>query len=252
MTQPSVRLSAVLALLVLVICSVTVNAGQEVAALRGKIRQSLESLLASQAKGIENCENKCDKAFNRFAYAISTAGDQATFEFRACVQGCEQCQVDRDNGADVANCFHHCKNFDWRGQGILKGVIEPDKACIGGCIINTCQVMCSGGTTDDNITPANRQFFYPNGGCSIKTEPYSQNLEYVPWDSPNTGQGGSQSVAECCSNALSLCEYVGNRDSTNYRKLLDITQKFCREFVPSGSEEAICEFQSRPQNCGST
>jgi len=229
-----------------------VDAGQEVLSLKGKIRHSLDVLLQTQVKGIENCQNKCDKAFNRFAYEISTVGNRETYEFRACVQGCEQCESDLASNAGPQNCFRTCKDFDWGSQGIIKGVIEPDKACIGGCVINTCQVICAGGTTDSTITPQNRQFFFPNGGCSIKTQPYSQYLEYVPWNSPNTGQGGSQEVARCCANALSLCEYVGNTDSTNYRVLLDVTGDFCQQFTNSRAQDAICSWFNTERNCGST
>lgn len=220
--------------------------------LKGMIQQSLETLLEAQVQGIENCENKCDKAFNRFAYEISTGG-QETFEFRACVRGCEQCNQDRANSnVSSNNCFTYCKNFDWTSLGIVKGVIEPDKACMGGCVINTCQVICTGGTTDATPNRQNRRFFFPNGGCSIKTQPYSQFLEYVPWNSPNTGQGGSQDVARCCANALSLCEYVGNKDSTNYRVLLSVTGDFCQQFTRSRGEAAICAWFNTEQNCGST
>jgi hypothetical protein len=134
----------ILSVVALVSCLValSVRAGQEQVTLKGKIRQSLEALLATESKGIENCQNKCDKAFNRFAYAISTGGNQETFEFRACVIGCERCQQDQTtaNKTGVSNddnCFNYCKNYDWSGQGILKGVIEPDKACLGGCIVQT-------------------------------------------------------------------------------------------------------------------
>jgi len=232
--------------------SMLADAGQDMISLKGKIRQSLESLLESRVKGIENCQNKCDKAFNRFAYEISTATARETFEFKACVQGCEQCNQDLAANADSQNCFRTCKDFNWDSLGIVKGVIEPDKACIGGCVINTCQVICNGGTTDSSPTQDNKQFFYPNGGCSIKTQPYSQYLEYVPWNSPTTGQGGSQEVARCCANALSLCEYVGNKDSTNYRVLLSVTGDFCQQFTNSRNQDAICAWFNTERNCGST
>jgi hypothetical protein len=124
------------ALIVTLIASM-VNAGEESMELRSKIRQSLEALQRAQVQGIENCENKCDKAFNRFAYEISTAGDEQTFEFLACVRGCNQCQRVLDGNITAGNCFTYCKNFDWKSLGVVKGVIEPDKACIGGCVINT-------------------------------------------------------------------------------------------------------------------
>jgi len=227
------------------------EAGEQSVSLRNKIRSSLESLLESQAQGIENCENKCDKAFNKFAYELSTQTSQQTFEFQACVIGCNQCQQDLNSSTDPGNCFNFCKNYDWSSKGLIKGVIEPDKACLGGCMINTCQVICMGGTTDASPTPQNQQFFYPNGGCSIKTAPYSQYLEYVPFNSPNSGQGGSNTIAQCCANALSLCGYVGNKQSTNYQVLLAKTADFCNGFAASGSAEDICAFYAVPRNCGS-
>lgn len=227
------------------------DASEDMLSLKGRIQHSLESLLELHAQGVENCQNKCDKSFNRFAYEIATGGNTETFEFRACVRGCEQCDSDIASNASPDNCFRMCKNTDWSVDGIVKGVIEPDKACIGGCVINTCQVICAGGTTDPDITDANRQYFFPNGGCSIKTQPYSQYLEYVPWNSPNTGQGGSQDVARCCANALSLCQYRGNRDSVNYRQLLSVTQRFCAPYVPSRTEPAICAWFNTERNCGS-
>jgi hypothetical protein len=135
MVKCIVSVAAIVAILAAIIPSV--QAGKIEEALRARISQSLESQLAVEAQGIENCENKCDKAFNKFAYMISATDGRRTFEFRACVQGCNQCTVDRQSGAPLGNCFEMCKNFDWHSQGIVKGVIEPDKACIGGCVINT-------------------------------------------------------------------------------------------------------------------
>jgi len=241
-----------LCLSVLLLSATFIQAGQEGTSLRSKVRQSLESMLAAQVKGIENCENKCDKAFNHFAYDISVQTNQQTFEFQACVKGCNQCQQNLDSNTTVSlsQCFTMCKNFDWTTLGITKGVIEPDKACIGGCVINTCQVICQGGTTDPEENKSNKDLFFPNGGCSIKTQPYSQYLEYVPWNSPNTGQGGSQDVARCCANAVSLCAYVGPTTTTNYVQLLSNTKKFCLPFVPSGTKDDICAFYSVQRNCG--
>jgi len=218
--------------------------------LRERITASLEARLAVEAKGIQNCENKCDKAFNRLAYQVSATDGRRTYEFQACVQGCNQCSKDLASGAAPDNCFRSCKDFDWKSQGIVKGVIEPDKACLGGCIIQTCQAICSNGTTDNNITPQNKQYFWPNGGCSIKTADYSQNLEYVPFNSPNTGQGGSQQSAACCANSLSLCQYVGDTNSVNYAQLVQNTANICSSFVPTGTVPDLCTWFENPQNCG--
>jgi hypothetical protein len=236
-------------ILVCLLVACMANAASDRLLLRNKIAQSLESLLDEQARGIENCENKCDKAFNRFAYMISATDGRRTYEFQACVKGCNQCAADLANDAPRGNCFETCKNFDWKTNGIVKGVIEPDKACIGGCIINTCQVICAGGTVDPPSS-TNTQFFFPNGGCSIKTASYSQSFEYVPWNSPNTAEGGSAEVARCCANALSLCDYVGDTNSANFAQLLTNTGNLCAAFVPSRTQAAICAYFANPQNCG--
>jgi len=230
------------------------NAATEQLTLKDKIALTLEAHLTQQVEqeveGIENCENKCEKVFNRFAYLVATEGNTETYEYRACMEGCNKCSVDLAQKNDKAECFTMCKNYDWKGNGILKGVVEPDKACIAGCIIQTCQVVCAGGTTDNKQTKANKKFWYPNGGCSIKTQPYSQNLDYVPWDSPNSGGQGAATVAQCCANALSLCDYVGNKDSTNYKDLLAKTASFCKTYVADTSEATMCAFFNNPANCG--
>ena len=225
-----------------------VNAADTEISLRGKITNSLEAHLESQ--GIQNCDVKCNTVFDKFAYAIATTGDEPTYEYQACLIGCNNCTSDIADNAPSSACFTGCKDFDFAGVGIFKGVIEPDKACIAGCIIQTCQSVCTGGTTANTETKANAKFWFPNGGCSIKTEPYAQNSQYVPFNSPNSGQAGSSAVAQCCSNAVPLCPYVGDTSSTNYANLLYKTQQFCKKFVPSGTATAICAFYGQAQNCG--
>jgi len=218
--------------------------------IRGAIRQSLESLLEAEAQGIENCPNKCQKSFSNMAYQISATDGRRTFEFIACIQGCNQCAHDLANNASTGNCFETCKNFNWKTNGIVKGVIEPDKACLAGCVINTCQFICSDGTVDPK-SPSNANLFYPNGGCSIKTEPYSQFFQYVPFNSPNIGQGATAAVTSCCAQTMSLCLYVGDKSSSNFAQLLANSGRVCKQFVPSGTEADLCAFFGNPQNCGS-
>ena len=116
------RLTALLALLAVVASATELT-------LKEKIALSLEEHLSIEAQGIENCENKCEKSFNRLAYQISATDGRRTHEFQACVLGCNQCQADLAADAEPDNCFKYCKNYDWLGNGIFKGVIEPDKAC---------------------------------------------------------------------------------------------------------------------------
>lgn len=227
--------------------------------LKDKIVQSLEALQAQQLEleeeleGIDNCANKCNNVFNRLAYQVSTSGG-STYEWQACMIGCNNCTTALANNLPPTTCILGCKNYDWLGNGLLKGVIEPDKACISGCIIQTCQGVCQGGTTDSKMTAQNKPYWWGYGGCSIKTQPYSQAEDYVPWNSPNTGQGGSKDIAKCCANALSLCLYPGsfsnNINNPNFQQLYANTGDFCRTWVPSQDYTEICTFYSQAQNCG--
>jgi len=117
--------------LALLACSATLALGESTeTSLKAKIAHSLDSLLSVSARGIQNCENKCDKAFNRFSYTIAVLGNQRTYEFQACVRGCERCNADLAANADPGNCFRYCKDFNWAGAGITKGVIEVSSRLI--------------------------------------------------------------------------------------------------------------------------
>ena len=87
--------------------------------------------------GVYNCPNKCEKVFAKTQYAISDQPNMTTFEYRSCLLGCSQCSSELDASATDDNCFEFCKNFDYFAAKIRKGVIEPDKACLMGCVINT-------------------------------------------------------------------------------------------------------------------
>jgi len=212
---------------------------------------ALEFSLA--AEGIENCHNKCNKVFDRTQYAISDQPNQSTFEFRSCIIGCNRCkrQLAQPNVPDD-RCFDFCKTFDYRRAGIRKGVIEPDKACIVGCVINTCQEICWGGTTDQTQTTLNAQFFWNGGGhgCSIKGGlGYVQNPDYGNPNAPS-GAGASEGQKQCCTNAFNLCFYNGDKASTNYANVVLVAQRSCKKFVSSQDTTDICTFYNNPQNCG--
>jgi len=217
-----------------------------------------------QLMGISNCPNKCNKVFDRTQYAISDQPGADTFEFRSCIIGCNQCssvlsklpsegtsQSDNTNSND--NCFQFCKTFNYGGRGIRKGLIEPDKACIMGCIINTCQQICTGGTTDNQVTPANQNLWWGLGGngCSIKGhQGYVQNPQYGNPNQPG-GQGATDQK-QCCTNALNLCSYNGDKSSINYHNVVLVAKRSCAPFVKEGNNatEAICNFFGVPRNCG--
>lgn len=204
--------------------------------------------------GIQNCQNKCNKVFDRLQYAIADQPGANTFEFRSCVIGCNQCSTILNSDSNPS-CFRFCKSFNYARSGIRKGLIEPDKACIMGCVINTCQEICTGGTLDRSVTEENRDLWWGLGGdgCSIKGGGgYVQNPEYGNPDSPG-GVGGDFSQKKCCANAFNLCFYTGDQTSQNFANVQLVARRTCGKFVPSGqsgNDTAICEMYNNPQRCG--
>ena len=132
---------------------------------------------------------------------------------------------------------------------IQKGTIEPDKACEMGCIINTCQFVCTGGTPDMTQAPSNQDSWWGSGGCSIKTGAirpggyYSQNSQYSLWN--------TQGAPACCANAYNLCFYQSDPSSENYANVLLMSQNACTGVVDDLSVTGICAYYNNVQNCGS-
>jgi hypothetical protein len=254
-----------------------VAAGVQAASLKDAVRDSLEAGLAAESgvdvdvtadadmgvEGVQNCGNKCQNLLNNQAYMQQS--QTFTYEYVACLAGCQICQGIQNANDTVTSCSVVCKNTDWNNMvdpngnamAIQKGVIEPDKACIMGCIIQLCQEVCIGGTPDMNPSPTNQPAWWGNGGCSIKTGAvrpggyYSQNSQYNYANNPS-GQGGQ---SDCCANAFSLCNYkvAGTGDtSTNQANVLQMAQKYCGDvpgLSPSSDSTAICNWFTA--NCGS-
>jgi hypothetical protein len=238
------------------------------ASLRSSVMASVQAALGAKvtAQGVQNCVNKCQGLLDRTAYAINTQQGDSTYEFQACVAGCGVCDswLSKGDFKDPTTCFTTCKNTDWTqmtgpdGQPVVvqKGIVEPDKACIFGCIIQTCQGVCSDGTTDMTVTPQNKKLWWnppQTTGCSIKTGAirpggyYAQNSEYNYWNSP-AGAGGQQG---CCSNAMNICNYKGNKKSKNYKTGVAQAQKQCANVPGAGTTvPSMCAYYADPANCG--
>lgn len=133
-------------------------------------------------------------------------------EFRGCQLGCNRCIEQRDKNQPTETCFTYCKNYVYTDGDekspapIKKGIIEPDKACIIGCVINLCQDMCTGGAA------------WGSGGCQIMTgygvQTYSENP--------------SANFDPCCSNLQNVCTYAGPRvDNPNFNSVVKQAQKNC-------------------------
>jgi hypothetical protein len=206
-----------------------------VGALRAQVQQRLAAQAEVQVGGIQNCYNKCQILLNQTQYLVNAVGE-STFEYRACEIGCDLCEAELKKGkkSDKAACFTTCKNTDWasiESTPIEKGIIEPDKACITGCIINNCQAVCQGGSTGVN-NPAGR---WPKDGCRIVTSLQSQSSKYE-WHNSPSGQGGNQ----CCSNAMSLCRYNGPKNTHNYKTTVSVAKRACKGSISPLTPDAIC------------
>jgi hypothetical protein len=232
------------------------------------IESEVEAQVAAEAQGIQNCLNKCQNIYNNQQYAINTQQFVDTYEYSACRAGCQICSgILAKQDADNGKCFTICKNTDWlqnkdiNGNAfpITKGVVEPDKACMYGCVINTCQFVCQGGTTDDTPTAANADSWWQGDatkGCSIKTGAirpggyYSQNAAYNYYNNPS-GAGGADA---CCSNAFSLCNYPPEqKGNTNYKNVVKMAKVACSDVPGAGQTVAsMCTYFTQPGNCGNS
>lgn len=137
-------------------CASAVDLSEQIQlALRGE--SSLESA--------NNCLQKCAAIFKVEEGSASAV---------ACSQGCNFCKCSGGStvgGIAVAGnpnansknclktsgyksnnneCFKYCKNYDWSAIGLCKDVVEPDKACMYGCINSLCQGdLCTGCNPND-------------------------------------------------------------------------------------------------------
>jgi hypothetical protein len=250
--------------LALLALGASVSADSSESLLSGRIASKLaiQTEVEAEVQGVQNCINKCQKMFGTTAFSGQVQGQFPggfdTYEFSACRVGCTVCTeilstVEPDAGA----CFKTCKNTNWfnnvDGNGtafpILKGIIEPDKACEMGCVINTCQYVCTGGTVDALPTAANNGSWWGNGGCSIKTGAirpggfYAQNSQYSLWNTPGN--------PACCAQAYNLCFYQSDATSQNYANVLLMSQQACTGTVTDLTVTGICAYFNDVNKCGS-
>lgn len=242
------------------------------ASLRGKVLEAItaEASAHAAAHGVQNCYTKCAYTFDNTAYSINSQQDQYTYEYQACKIGCDICTQQLANAnSHGGDCYTTCKNTNFLdmtdAQGnpvqIVKGVVEPDKACMFGCVINLCQVVCSNGTPD-NWSKANANLWWqgtenPNLGCTIKTgfsRPdgfYAMSSQYNYWNSPS-GSGGQ---AGCCSNGMNLCKYPANSKLAVFKNSMGQAKKQCANVVGMKKPlnyKNICAWVSDASNCGSS
>jgi len=132
----------------------------QAADLAEQVQVSLRAETEADQQSAANCLQKCAAIFKV---------EQNSASAIACAQGCQYCKCSRGttvNGIAVAGnpnansnnclsssgyksnndeCFSYCKSYDWSGIGLCKDVVEPDKACMYGCINALCQGnVCTG------------------------------------------------------------------------------------------------------------
>lgn len=162
--------------------------------IKDAVQQQLRASVDADMESAQNCLSKCAAIFKVEQNSASAV---------ACSQGCNFCKCSRGatiNGnirvqgnpnANSANClqnsgyrsnndecFTYCKSFDWGSIGICKDVVEPDKACMYGCINALCQGnVCkgcdpstgSGCCWDSDAEPG------ASNGCQSLTTTYGPN-----------------------------------------------------------------------------
>jgi len=169
------------------------------------------------AQGVYNCPNKCQNLLGFLSYmnAQEQQANGGNNEYRGCVLGCDRCGLQRDNQEAKDVCFDYCKNYKYtEGDAtspspIKKGIIEPDKACIIGCVINLCQGLCTGNAqwADAGSNP----------GCQIMTgygvQTYSEGNNFD----------------QCCSNLQNVCTYQGPKkmSNPNYKAVVNQAHTNC-------------------------
>ena len=224
-------------LLVLALAATAVRADAE--SLKSLVRNSLEASIetAVDAEGVNNCENKCQNLLGYLNYY--TAQQQQTMtggnnEYRACVIGCNTCSsqlADTTGTMAPSYCFDYCKNYNSGtapGGVIEKGIIEPDKACIIGCVIQLCQGLCTGPATwsGDN-QPA-------SGGCQIQSG-YGVQTYTV------SNQGNNYNPT-CCNLLQNMCTYPNSKNkekNPNYQSIKRQAYAGCP--VGKYSDTYICQ-----------
>jgi hypothetical protein len=245
------------ALLAAVAVAVAAAAGVEAASLRELVKGSLEQGqglsmdMEVEVGGVNNCQNKCYTLLGYLSYATAKkqmATAHGNNEFRACMLGCDQCLTDQANNVGGSECFDFCKGFNYGGENppIIKGVIEPDKACIIGCVIQLCQVVCTGANPWQGENA-------PGGGCQIQT-----GFGITTYDQ---GDGGA-AFAACCKPLSNLCTYQGTIPNPNYNSILHQTYQTCSgstiggvTISPTTSTQDLCDayqtsYTKKPIQCG--
>ena len=144
----------------LAIFTVAALGAQAVAADNTALRTQVQQQFLEEAgvEGVSNCLSKCQTIL-----ADPASKDPSASQY-ACSVGCDECKNNNWFRTADNTCFEMCKNKDWSAIGVCKDTIEPDKACMLGCIISLCQgTLCTGCNT------SNQSCCWNQGGCASPT-----------------------------------------------------------------------------------
>jgi len=156
------------------------------------------------AQPLVNCLDGCVKRF------LPNPGQGATFDgrlprrFMQCTQKCYDDKLDGIQAASLQRCRDGAVAGGYQegdcAVGIIKGVVEPDKACIQGCSQNLCQAgaRCNG-----------KGYWLPGGspgttGCQLIT-PQTMGTRNTITPSYFNQQND---LGDCCNAAFERCSYV--------------------------------------------
>lgn len=150
----------------------------------------------------------------------------------ACNAGCQSEATCDSFSADARSCSTTdvTKQYsaDMCGSGVLKNIIEPDKACIFGCVQNLCQdgAGCTGvGVWSDETS---------NEHCQIITPQQKGDVYTIV---PAIFENPQSDLAGCCTQSKVCCEYKqawASQQPRQRRSVCNVanTKKNCGANVP--------------------
>jgi len=160
---------------------------------------------AEIAKPLTDCFDNC--VATKYPTPDSGAGFDGKLpkSFTSCTTGCFDTHLDTVQSQTIEKCHAAADasggqfTKDMCGVGLVKGVVEPDKACIQGCSQNLCQAGagCNG-----------KGYWVPDGtpdttGCQLIT-PQTQGIRNTIKPSYFDQQND---LGDCCNAAFQRCNF---------------------------------------------
>lgn len=173
---------------------------------------------AQLPKWFTSCTQKCYDSPTYGIVAINTQCNQACKEAATCTT---YTQTSNDcNTNDVSKQY----SSDMCGAGVLKNIIEPDKACQFGCVQNLCQAGadCTGVGVWSSQTE--------NDNCQLIT-PQSNGQVYTIV--PQIFENPQSDLAGCCTQSRVCCAYKAAWAAQSPQQ-----------------RQSVCNVANQKKNCG--